>query len=61
MKAARKCLRSRCLNAVERVAVPLGLHLEHGPAVLVEEGDALDQPGKAVGELLCRRRRQNQR
>ena len=32
----------------DEVTVPFGLHLEHGPAVvLVEEGDALDQTGEA--------------
>jgi hypothetical protein len=34
--------------------------LEHGKAVfLVEEGDALDQPGETFGELLCRFRLQD--
>ena len=32
----------------DQVAVPFGLHLEHGPSVLlVVERNAFDQPGKA--------------
>ena len=40
--------------------VPPGFHPEHGETVfLVEEGNSLDQPGKAVGELLGRLRLQS--
>ena len=46
--------RSQGADHGDQVAVPFGLHLEHRPAVLlVEEGDALDQPGEAFRE--CRR------
>jgi len=40
--------------------MPFCLHFEHRPTVLlVEEGDALDQAGEALGELLCGLLQQN--